>query len=196
MRSDVGKETELLMQNADSLAQAIVEEVRISAHDSRWAAQFVGERDRLLDILPGRFAAIEHIGSTSVPRLSAKPIIDILAGVSALSEADALLEPLCRHGYETSGEFNATLPDRRWLMRHAFGRRTHHLHLVVFGGDQWNRHLQFRDMMRADSAIAARYARLKQELAEQHRHDRETYSLAKTAFIDDVLTVVADQAAP
>lgn len=177
------------MQNSDSLAQAIVEEVRISAYDPRWAARFVEERDRILDILPGRFAAIEHVGSTSVPQLSAKPIIDILAGVSALSEADALLEPLCLHGYETSAEFNATLPDRRWLMRHALGRRTHHLHLVVFGGEQWIRHLQFRDLLRGDPAIAERYGRLKQDLAEQHRHDREAYSLAKTAFIDEVLSM-------
>lgn len=175
------------MQNSDSLAQAIVEEVRISAHDPRWAAQFVAERDRLLDILPGRFAAIEHIGSTAVPRLSAKPIIDILAGVSALSDADTLLEPLCRHGYETSVAFNATLPDRRWLMRHALGRRTHHLHLVVFGGEQWTRHLRFRDVLRADTSLVARYVHLKQELAEQHRYDREAYTFAKTAFIDEVL---------
>jgi GrpB-like predicted nucleotidyltransferase (UPF0157 family) len=183
------------MQTADSLAQAIVEEVRISAHDSRWAAQFVAERDRLLDILPGRFAAIEHVGSTAVPRLSAKPIIDILAGVGALSEADALLEPLCMHGYETSAEFNATLSDRRWLMRHALGRRTHHLHLVVFGSDQWIRHLRFRDMLRADSSIVARYVHLKQELAEQHRYDREAYTTAKTAFIDEVLTNAAEEGA-
>jgi len=176
-----------LMQHSDSLAQAIVEEVRISAHDSRWATQFVAERDRLLGILPGRFAAIEHIGSTAVPRLSAKPIIDIIAGVSALCDADALMEPLCMHGYETSLEFNATLPDRRWLMRHALGRRTHHLHLVVFGGEQWTRHLRFRDVLRADSSLVARYAHLKQELAEQHRCDREAYTFAKTAFIDQVL---------
>jgi len=183
------------MQRDDSLAQAIVEEVRISAHDSRWVAQFVAERDRLLGILPGRFAAIEHVGSTAVPRLSAKPIIDILAGVSALSDADALLDPLCMHGYETCAEFNATLPDRRWLMRHALGRRTHHLHLVVFGGAQWVQHLQFRDVLRADSAIMARYEHLKQELAELHRHDRGAYTYAKTAFIDEVLTNAAEQAA-
>ncbi|MES2921736.1 MAG: GrpB family protein [Verrucomicrobiota bacterium] len=183
------------MQTDDSLARAIVEDVRISAHDSRWAALFVAERDRLFDLLPGRFAAIEHVGSTAVPRLSAKPIIDILAGVSALSDADALLEPLCMHGYETSAEFNANLPDRRWLMRHALGRRTHHLHLVVFGGEQWNRHLRFRDALRADSAIVARYAHLKQELAEQHRHDREAYTFAKSAFIAEVLTNAAEPAA-
>ncbi|MEO8351646.1 MAG: GrpB family protein [Chthoniobacteraceae bacterium] len=179
-----------------SLAHAIVEEIRIAAHDSRWAAQFVAERERLLDLLPGHFAAIEHIGSTAVPRLAAKPIIDILGGVNTISEADALLEPLCAHGYETSAGFNATLPDKRWLMRHAFGRRTHHLHLVVFGGEQWVQRLQFRDVLRADPAIAARYEHLKQELAEQHRHDREAYTHAKAAFINEVLTNVSYSSQP
>lgn len=175
----------------NSLTLAISEEVHIAVHDPRWAAQFVAERDRLLDLLPGRFTAIEHIGSTAVPALAAKPIIDIIAGVGTLSEADALLEPLCAHGYETSAEFNATLPDRRWLMRHAFGRRTHHLHLVVFGGERWVRSLQFRDALRADAAVATRYEHLKRNLAGQHRHDREAYTDAKTAFINEVLTNVA-----
>jgi GrpB-like predicted nucleotidyltransferase (UPF0157 family) len=175
------------MPTADSLTRAIVEEVCLAPHDSRWAAQFVEERDRLLDLLPGRFAAIEHIGSTAVPRLAAKPIIDILAGVRTISEADALLEPLCAHGYETSAEFNATLPDRRWLMRHALGKRTHHLHLVVFGGEPWIRRLQFRGVLRADATIAARYEHLKRDLAQQYRHDREAYTHAKTAFINEVL---------
>lgn len=180
------------MPTDDSLTQAIVEKVRIAAYDSRWVAQFVAERDRLLDLLPGRFIAIEHFGSTAVPRLAAKPVIDILAGVRTINEADSLLEPLCAHGYETSAEFNATLPDRRWLMRHAFGRRTHHLHLVVFGGEQWGRQLQFRDVLRANAGIAARYERLKQELAEQYRHDREAYTDAKAVFINETLTNVAE----
>jgi GrpB-like predicted nucleotidyltransferase (UPF0157 family) len=172
----------------DSLTRAIAEEVCLVAPDPRWPAQFVEERDRLLDLFPGRFAAIEHIGSTAVPGLAAKPIIDILAGVKSMTEADALLEPLCAHGYETSAEFNATLPDQRWLMRHALGRRTHHLHLVVFGGEPWIHRLHFRDVLRADAAIAARYERLKRDLAAQYRHDREAYTHAKTAFIHDVLT--------
>jgi len=178
------------MPDDDSLTRAIVEEVSIASHDPRWAAQFEEERARLLDLFPGRFTAIEHFGSTAVPRLAAKPIIDILAGVGTLREADALLQPLCAHGYETSAEFNATLPDRRWLMRHALGRRTHHLHLVVFGGEPWIRRLQFRDALRADATIAARYEQLKRELAGQHRHDREAYTQAKTAFIDEVLAAL------
>ncbi len=179
------------MPTDHSSTQAITEAVRVVAHDARWAGQFAAERDRLMGLLPGRFAGIEHIGSTAVPRLAAKPIIDMLAGVGTLGEADALLEPLCAYGYETSAEFNATLADRRWLMRHAEGRRTHHLHLVVFGGEQWVLHLRFRDMLRADAALVARYELLKHELAEQYRHDREAYTHAKSAFIHEVLTRAA-----
>ncbi len=175
------------MATDDSLSRAISEEVHLEPHDPRWAAQFSEERDRLLRLLPGHFAAIEHIGSTAIPGLTAKPIIDILAGVGSMSEADALLEPLCQDGYATSAEFNATLPERRWLMRHAHGRRTHHLHLVVLGGHEWIRPIRFRDALRSDAAVAARYERLKQELAEKYRHDREAYTHAKTAFINEAI---------
>lgn len=175
------------MATDDSLARAISEEVHLTAHDAGWAAQFIAERDRLWGLFPGRFTAIEHIGSTAVPGLSAKPIIDLMAGVGTLDEADALLEPLCAQGYVTSAEFNATLPDRRWLMRHALGRRTHHLHLVIFGSERWAQSLQFRDVLRADAAVSARYECLKRDLAEQHRQDREAYTDAKTAFIHEVL---------
>ena len=170
-----------------SLAHAITEVVHLEPHDPRWAGQFTMERDRLLKLLPGQFTAIEHVGSTAVPMLAAKPVIDLLAGVSSIGAADALLGSLCSHGYETSAEFNATLPDRRWLMRHASGRRTHHLHLAVFGGDLWLGWLQFRDLLRADPAVAARYGHLKHGLAAQHHHDREAYTRAKSAFIVDVL---------
>ncbi len=108
-----------------------------------------------------------------------------------MSQADALLEPLCAHGYESSAEFNATLPDRRWLMRHARGRRTHHLHLVVFGSEQWVRWLRFRDLLRVDGALASRYECRKRDLASEHRHDRESYTHAKTAFIQEALAAAA-----
>ncbi len=175
------------MADDNTLARAITEVVHLEPHDPRWAGQFTMERDRLLELLPGQFTAIEHIGSTAVPMLAAKPVIDLLAGVGSIGEADALLGSLCSHGYETSAEFNATLPDRRWLMRHASGRRTHHLHLVVFGGDLWLRWLKFRDILRSDPAVAARYGHLKHELAAQHHLDREAYTRAKSAFIGDVL---------
>ena len=182
------------MLKDDSLNRAIVEDVRMVPHDPHWAEQFGTERDRLMNLLPDHFAAIEHIGSTAVLEIAAKPVIDILAGVGTMGEADALLEPLCADGYVTSAEFNAILPERRWLMRHADGRRTHHLHLVVFGGGEWVRHLQFRDLLRDNAGIAARYGRLKEEMAGQYRHDREGYTAAKAAFINEILTNTAKAA--
>lgn len=131
------------MDEAESLNRAIHEEVALFPYDPNWPSMFEDERDRLLRLFPGEFLAIEHFGSTAVPGLSAKPIIDILAGVDSMSRADALMEPLCHSKYTTSMEFNASLVDRRWLMRWADGRRTHHLHIMVFGSPEWDRRRPF-----------------------------------------------------
>jgi GrpB-like predicted nucleotidyltransferase (UPF0157 family) len=144
---------------------------------------FSAERKRLLALLPGRFIDIQHIGSTAVPGLAAKPIVDLLAGVESMDVARALAEPLCRSGYTTSAEFNASLTNRQWFMRWANGHRTHHLHVVVHGGTAWRERLKFRDLLRADAALAQRYTNLKTDLAAAHTHDREAYTEAKAAFI-------------
>lgn len=174
------------MNDQDSLLAAIHEEVSLQAYDPRWPGLFDAERDRLLLLslqLPARLVDIQHIGSTAVPGLTAKPVIDMLAGVESMAAAEALLAPLCASGYTTSAEFNASLNDRKWLMRWADGRRTHHLHLVVHGGEVWAQRLRFRDALRADPALAARYAALKAELAAKYPHDREAYTEAKAAFV-------------
>ena len=169
-----------------SLVAAIDEEVALHAHDPAWAQAFVLERDRLRSLAPERFLAIEHIGSTAVAGLVAKPVIDLLAGVASLAQVDALIALLCANGYTTSAEFNATLTDRKWLMRWRDGRRTHHLHIVVMDGAPWRERLAFRDALRRDPALVRRYAALKMSLAERHRTDREAYTAAKSAFILEV----------
>ncbi|MDI1271925.1 GrpB family protein [Polaromonas sp.] len=174
------------MTDADSLHAAIHEDVSLQAYDSRWPDRFVAEQDRLLALFPLVFVDIEHIGSTAVPGMVAKPIVDLLAGVETMAMARSLAEPLCEAGYTTSAEFNATLTDRQWFMRWADGRRTHHLHIVVHGGPVWTRHLQFRDALRASPVLAARYAALKAELAVRHPTDREAYTSAKTAFVSSL----------
>ena len=158
-----------------------------SRRTPRGPARFEQERAALLAALGGRFVAIEHIGSTAVPGLDAKPVIDLLGGVRSMAEADALLAPLCALGWDTSPEFNATLPDRRFLLRWPGGVRTHHLHLVVHGGEAWHARIRFRDRLRVDPALAAEYARLKHALAASHRENREAYTNAKTEFITQVL---------
>lgn len=175
------------MSEEQSLAAAIGEEVSLRAHDPSWERAFEVERDRLQSLVPGAFDAIEHIGSTAVPGLPAKPIIDIMAAVDSLDGVDALIERLCDSGYATSMEFNAALTDRKWLMRWHEGHRTHHLHIVVTGSAPWNDRLDFRDALRSEPATARRYARLKSELAAKHRGDREAYTDAKAAFVQTVL---------
>ncbi|WP_096671137.1 GrpB family protein [Polaromonas sp. AET17H-212] len=174
------------MNNADALHAAIHEEVALQAYDKRWPTRFVAERDRLLALFPLIFVDIEHIGSTAVPGLVAKPIVDLLAGVETMAMARSLTKPLREAGYTTSAEFNATLTDRQWFMRWADGRRTHHLHIAVQGGPAWTRHLRFRDALRASPVLAARYAALKAELAVRHPTDREAYTNAKTAFVNSL----------
>jgi GrpB-like predicted nucleotidyltransferase (UPF0157 family) len=121
--------------------------------------------------------------------MPAKPIIDILAGVESMAVADALFSPILAYGYPTSQAFNAMLPDRRWFMRSANGRRTHHLHLVVLGSESWNVHLRFRNVLRSDAALAQRYAKLKLRLAAEFRRDREAYTNAKSEFVTSVVGV-------
>ncbi len=175
------------MTEAESLERAIHERVMLEPYDPAWPDRFATERRRLLDRFADALCGVEHIGSTAVPGLPAKPIIDVMAGVDSLADADALMAPLLAAGYVTSAEFNAALTDRRWLMRHAEGRRTHHLHLVVHDGRLWRERLAFRDALRSTPALAERYALLKAELAARHPDDREAYTRAKGEFVQAVL---------
>ena len=177
------------MTDEESLHAAIHEDGALHEYSATWPAVFSAERERLMALLLGRFIDIQHIGSTAVPGLAAKPIVDLLAGVESMDVARALAEPLCRSGYTTSTEFNATLTDRQWFMRWSNGHRTHHLHVVVHGSPAWRQRLKFRDLLCGDEALAQRYAKLKADLAANHIHDREAYTDGKGAFI---LALVGD----
>ncbi|HET7565096.1 MAG TPA: GrpB family protein [Gemmatimonadaceae bacterium] len=157
----------------------------LSEYDPSWPAQFAAERTRILDALGSLKAEIEHIGSTAVPGLVAKPVIDITIGRSAESKLRPYIDALQRLGYEYRGE--SGIPGRHYFRR---GRpRTRHLHLVPYGGDLWRHHLRFRDRLRADPALAAQYAALKRRLATQFAADRVAYTEAKAPFITRVLSV-------
>jgi GrpB-like predicted nucleotidyltransferase (UPF0157 family) len=155
--------------------------VEIVDYEPGWPARFDAERERLLPLLPG--AEIHHIGSTAVPGMPAKSVIDLMALVEDLDEPIAALT--AKSGYQFPEAFNATLVHRRWLCRPSAAHRTHHLHLVD-ERSELDRHLQFRDGLRANPTLADEYARLKRELAVRFANDREAYSDAKSAFIRHV----------
>lgn len=170
-----------------SLQSAVNEVICIRAYDPLWPAQFEKEKARLLGIFSGDLLEIEHIGSTAVPGLAAKPVIDILAGLRAMDNVDSLLAPLRDYGYATPDNCNDGLTERRWLMRHCDGHRTHHLHLVRLDGHGWKRTIRFRDILRAEPKVAKEYEDLKYRLARVAGTDRDGYIISKTEFVEDTL---------
>ena len=160
--------------------------VRVVDYDARWPSMFEEARAEIVGVCGPALVAVEHIGSTSVPGLAAKPIIDILAAVVRLEEARHLVGPLAAVGYEYVPEHEAALPGRRFFRKGRRGAGTHHLHVVELGGWEWRRQLLFRDYLRARPEAVAEYERLKRHLAA-HAADRGAYTDAKAPFIKSVV---------
>jgi GrpB-like predicted nucleotidyltransferase (UPF0157 family)/pimeloyl-ACP methyl ester carboxylesterase len=153
--------------------------LQIAEHDRSWPGAFAAECGVLARALGACAAAIEHVGSTAVPGLAAKPVIDLLVG--AAGDLDACVEPIQAQGYASWADEGSA--DRRFLLRCADGVRTHHVSVVAHAGGRWQATVAFRDALRADPALRDAYAALKRELAFRHRHEREAYTEAKSAFI-------------
>ena len=159
-------------------------EIIIVEYDARWPGLYEQEKELILSRIGREAVAIEHIGSTAVPGLGAKPIIDIMIAVSRLADAERCIKPLATIHYEYVPRHEAVMPERRYFHKGpSRGSRTHHLHMVEHDGDFWRRHLLFRDFLRAHPVEAQHYYRLKKELAEHFGTDREAYTEAKTSFI-------------
>lgn len=154
--------------------------LEIVPYDPEWRSWFTDEAERLRRTVPG--LVLHHVGSTAVPGLAAKPIIDLMARVDDL---DAPVTAIIAAGYQYPEAYNAVLRGRRWFCRPSAAVRTHHLHLVVDRAEL-DRHLRFRDALRQCPNLADEYANLKRHLVRRHANDREGYSAAKSAFIERV----------
>ena len=161
------------------------EEVRLVAYDPSWPAKFEAERADLLDCI-GAWAVggIHHVGSTSVPGLPAKPVIDILVGVESLAGSRACIERVAPLGYQYWPYRSDVM---HWFCKPDPSRRTHHLHLIPAGSPRYQDEIAFRDALRGDPALAGRYAALKRDLAARFREDREAYTDHKAPFVQAVL---------
>ena len=157
-------------------------EVAIVDYDPAWPARFEEERTALRRVLaPWLVGPIEHIGSTAVPGLAAKPVIDIMAGVDTLEASREAIDAAATLGY-CYFPYQASL--RHWMCKPSDAFRTHHLHLVPVSSPQWGRPIAFRNYLRAHHDVAAEYVQLKRELALKFRFDREAYTGAKGSFIE------------
>lgn len=150
----------------------------VVAHDPAWAAQFAAEAEQIAAALAPHLLALHHIGSTSVPGIHAKPIIDMLAVARSLTAVDAATPALVALGYQAMGAFGIT--GRRYFRKDdAAGQRTHHLHCFARRSPHIARHLAFRDYLRAHPLVAADYGALKLRLAQ----NPDTYVEGKAPFI-------------
>ncbi len=164
--------------------------IEIAPYDCSWPARFEAEAACIRDVMGGLAVRIEHVGSTSVPGLAAKPVIDIQVSVASLQTLGVYAEPLAQLGYShiPFGDVDLVYP---FFRRPAAWPSTHHIHLCVLDSEEESRHLAFRDYLRTHPAVAAEYVEIKRRLAAAHDgatlESRERYSLSKTPFISFVL---------
>lgn len=167
------------------MAEARIEVVN---YNPEWPALFIHEQRLIIKALsPWLVGPPEHIGSTAVPGLLAKPVIDIMAPVSLLAGSEAAIPAAERIGYIY---FPYKPQQMHWFCKPSPEHRTHHLHLVPLGSPLWRERLAFRDALRSDAGLRAEYEKLKLKLAEQYQHDREAYTDSKSPFIDRVVQAV------
>ena len=159
--------------------------VALVSHNEEWHRSFEAEKERLRRAIGDVSIPIEHIGSTAICGLAAKPILDIMIGTPEFETELQFRENIESLGYEYKGENG--IPQR-----HYFGKgnpRTVHLNIVRYGGEMWLSHIAFRDRLNQNPDIAREYERLKLHLAERFKKDRESYTNSKTEFIQKVVAV-------
>lgn len=158
--------------------------VIIEDYDPRWPQWFEMLRSPIAACLNEMAASIDHIGSTAVPGLAAKPVIDIGVLLRSSTDLPSVMHRLAELGYEYRGDLGVS---GREAFRAKSNAIQHHLYVCAPGNREYNRHIAFRDYLRAHPSDANAYARLKRELAERFGGDREAYSQAKSEFVQRIL---------
>ncbi|MFS8114746.1 GrpB family protein [Rhizobium jaguaris] len=165
--------------------------VALAEPNACWQEAYALEETAIRNVLGDLAVDIQHFGSTSIPAIKAKPIIDITIGVRRFDDGFRCIKPMEGLGYDYAG--NDIIPDD-----HIFGRgikgetRTHLVHIVEYGGAHWTRFILFRDRLRARPDLAQAYEALKIDLAEEYADNRAAYTEAKRVFIDEVVAASGD----
>ncbi len=163
--------------------------VVIVDYNPDWPRMYEEERARIAEAMGEWLVDIQHVGSTSVPGLAAKPIVDIMPGIRSLHDDVHIIGPLEELGYEYAPPGVDDIPERRYFRRGI--PRVFHVHVVEVMGEFWRRHIAFRDYLRAHPDTATGYAALKRRLAAEYGSDRLGYVNAKTDFIAGVEALAA-----
>jgi len=157
----------------------------IADYDPQWPREFEAEKQLLrVALAPWLVGSIEHVGSTAVPGLASKPIIDIMAPVHTLIDSRPAIEALKRLNY-CYAEYRPDL--MHWFCKPSPQKRTHHLHLIPLQSRLWRERLCFRNRLREDEKLATEYESLKKLLAAMYPEDRQAYTDAKDSFVREIV---------
>ena len=161
--------------------------VSVEAHNNEWEAVAAETIAELRSILPEVLIDAQHIGSTSIQGICAKPIIDIVIGVSDFNELLSKNEILDKNGFMFRGQH---FPGQYLYVRGDDDYRTHHIHAVIYNSQEWNDYVDMRDYLNCHEEDAKNYSALKESLAKKYSDDRETYTAMKSEIISGILTKV------
>jgi len=159
--------------------------VQLVAYDHHWPLLFSTEAALLQPLLGTEIVDVAHIGSTAVPGLDAKPVLDLLVALPSLRAPASLYAALAALGYEHRPL--DTVPDRLFFAKGPQDKRTHNLSACESGSHFWRAHIQFRDRLRTDPSVAKAYVELKYRLARQHPFDRLAYTNGKESFVERIV---------
>ena len=159
--------------------------VIVEPYNPLWVSKFEEESRHIARTMGAIVVKVHHIGSTSIPNIYAKPIIDMLVEVIAIEQVDSRNAAMVAFGYVAMGEYG--LPGRRYFRKdNVQGIREYHVHTYALGSPEGFRHIAFRDFMRAHPELAQQYSDLKCQLAHQYPEDIQSYMDGKNAFIKDM----------
>ena len=158
--------------------------IEVVAYNPEWPNLFLAESEEIQRVFGDEIVAIHHIGSTAIPGIKAKPVIDILVSVPRISQVDRFNPAMRELGYEPLGENG--ISGRRYFRKDTNGVRTHHVHVFQVGHPEIDRHINFRDYLRHHPEDARAYSQLKESLVQQYRFDSQGYCDAKSTFIQEI----------
>jgi GrpB-like predicted nucleotidyltransferase (UPF0157 family) len=190
--SDTPVSSAASLRGGSTQASGYMSTVVVSPYSAEWPNHFRVVREELLSVFAPIAVVVEHTGSTSVPGLAAKPVIDVLLGARSLEEIESKVKPLSGLGYSYVTKYEREFPMRRYFVKSSAASPRVHLHAVELGSRFWLEHLAFRDALRGDSALRFRYQSLKLHLAKEFGDDKSAYSAAKGPFIQSVLAATLD----
>ncbi len=160
--------------------------ITIKKYNPDWKTEFEEESCLLMCSIKEPDAKIEHIGSTSVDGLGAKPVIDVMIGLRNFNTANNHISAIESLRYSYVSQYESVLPFHRFFTKELNGKRTHHIHMGGLETEFWNRHLRFRDHLRENNEDRDKYLELKMDLAKREWTDGNEYADAKSEFIKGI----------